>query len=158
MQLNRTQHGPLDREFWREPYCPTPAKMDTVFGNSVANIGVPVSALLGIVFAVFLWQRVSNIKVRGGVSRGEDGRSYLLEEEQRGESEASGLCAAPVCGPAAADRGYQLATLDHAADHTPLLQIEEKAADLQAAISEGANSFLFTEYKYVSIFMVSDPG
>jgi Na+/H+-translocating membrane pyrophosphatase len=36
-----------------------------------------------------------------------------------------------------------------------ILQIEEKAADLQAAISEGANSFLFTEYKYVSIFMVS---
>lgn len=33
------------------------------------------------------------------------------------------------------------------------MQIEEKAADLQAAISEGANSFLFTEYKYVSVFM-----
>lgn len=33
-------------------------------------------------------------------------------------------------------------------------QIEEKAADLQTAIQEGAISFLFTEYKYVSIFMV----
>lgn len=33
-------------------------------------------------------------------------------------------------------------------------QIEEKAADLQTAISEGATSFLFTEYKYVGIFMV----
>jgi H(+)-translocating pyrophosphatase len=33
------------------------------------------------------------------------------------------------------------------------LQIEEKVADLQAAIREGANSFLFTEYKYVSVFM-----
>jgi hypothetical protein len=38
---------------------------------------------------------------------------------------------------------------------SPVLQIEEKAADLQAAISEGANSFLYTEYKYVSVFMVS---
>ena len=37
-------------------------------------------------------------------------------------------------------------------------QIEEKAADLQAAISEGANSFLFTEYYYVSIFMVRCRG
>lgn len=63
--------------------------MDTVFGDSVATIGVPVSALLGIAFAITLWQRVSSIKVRGGVSRTEDGRSYLLEEEQRGESEAS---------------------------------------------------------------------
>jgi hypothetical protein len=36
----------------------------------------------------------------------------------------------------------------------PIPQIEEKAADLQAAIAEGANSFLFTEYKYVSYFMV----
>jgi inorganic pyrophosphatase len=32
-------------------------------------------------------------------------------------------------------------------------EIEEKAADLQRAITEGAKSFLFTEYKYVSIFM-----
>ena len=32
-------------------------------------------------------------------------------------------------------------------------RLKEKAADLQAAIREGANSFLFTEYRYVSIFM-----
>ncbi len=40
-------------------------------------------------------------------------------------------------------------------DHVPAAQIEEKAADLQTAIMEGAQSFLFTEYKYVGIFMVS---
>jgi hypothetical protein len=32
--------------------------------------------------------------------------------------------------------------------------VVQKAADIQDAISEGANSFLFTEYKYMGIFMV----
>ncbi len=44
---------------------------------------------------------------------------------------------------------------------TPCLtwpQIVQKAADLQAAISEGATSFLFTEYKYMGVFMVSSPA
>jgi inorganic pyrophosphatase len=36
-----------------------------------------------------------------------------------------------------------------------LPQVVQKAADIQEAISEGANSFLFTEYKYMGIFMVS---
>lgn len=56
------------------------------------------------------------------------------------------------------DRAHRAAALDQVCTRRPLLQIEEKAADLQAAISEGANSFLFTEYKYVSIFMVSEAG
>jgi Na+/H+-translocating membrane pyrophosphatase len=34
------------------------------------------------------------------------------------------------------------------------LQVVQKAADIQEAISEGANSFLFTEYKYLGVFMV----
>ena len=34
-------------------------------------------------------------------------------------------------------------------------QIVQKAADLQDAISEGATSFLVTEYKYMGVFMVS---
>ena len=37
-------------------------------------------------------------------------------------------------------------------------QIVQKAADLQAAISEGATSFLFTEYKYMGVFMVRSPA
>lgn len=36
-----------------------------------------------------------------------------------------------------------------------LFQIVQKVADLQDAISEGATSFLFTEYKYMGVFMVS---
>lgn len=34
-------------------------------------------------------------------------------------------------------------------------QVVQKAADIQDAIAEGANSFLFTEYKYLGVFMVS---
>ena len=88
--------------------------------ESGAVIYLIASALAGVLFALFLWYRVSLIRVgRGdGSLRAENGREYLLEEEQRGESE-----------------------------------IEEKVAELQAAISEGANSFLFTEYKYVTVFM-----
>ncbi|KAL4855826.1 Pyrophosphate-energized vacuolar membrane proton pump [Chlorella vulgaris] len=91
----------------------------TKWGDAAINTLIPVSAAVGITFALWLWSRVAQIKVRGNAGvRSENGREYLLEEEQRGESE-----------------------------------IEEKCADLQAAISEGANSFLFTEYKYVSVFM-----
>ena len=36
-----------------------------------------------------------------------------------------------------------------------LLQVLQKAADLQEAISEGATSFLLTEFKYMGVFMVS---
>ena len=38
--------------------------------------------------------------------------------------------------------------------HCAALQIVQKAADLQEAISEGATSFLLTEYKYMGVFMV----
>lgn len=48
---------------------------------------IPVSALAGIAFAIFLWHRVSQIKVGGGALRSDNGREYLLEEEQRGEAE-----------------------------------------------------------------------
>jgi hypothetical protein len=34
------------------------------------------------------------------------------------------------------------------------LQIVQTAAQLQEAISEGATSFLITEYKYMGVFMV----
>ena len=91
----------------------------TVFSDSVANWFTPSAAVVAIGFALWLWYRVSQIKVRGGAtSTASNGREYLLEEEQRGESE-----------------------------------IEEKVADLQVAITEGATSFLLTEYKYVSLFM-----
>jgi hypothetical protein len=94
--------------------------------------------------------RPLQIKVRGNAGvRSENGREYLLEEEQRGESEVRHVI---VAAASSMRLPWQLAHCASSACN--LLQIEEKCADLQAAISEGANSFLFTEYKYVSVFMV----
>ena len=50
------------------------------------DIFIPASAVLGIIFALFLWYRVSLIRVRSGQRQtGEDGRTFLLEEELTGE-------------------------------------------------------------------------
>jgi hypothetical protein len=63
--------------------------LSTWFPDSVATLGIPISAIAGVVFAIILWHRVSQIHVGGGSAsaRSESGREYLLEEEQRGESE-----------------------------------------------------------------------
>lgn len=37
------------------------------------------------------------------------------------------------------------------------VQVLQKCADIQEHISEGANSFLLTEYNYMAIFMVRSP-
>nr|CAC44451.1 proton-translocating inorganic pyrophosphatase [Chlamydomonas reinhardtii] len=82
---------------------------------------IPASAVVAILFAVFLWKRVAAIQMTGGrVLSSQNGREYLLEEEQRGGEE----------------------------------EIVAKAADIQKSISEGASSFLATEYYYLGIFMV----
>jgi len=67
--------------------------MSTLFPDSVATIGIPISAVAGVIFAIILWHRVSQIHVGGGSAsaRSESGREYLLEEEQRGESEVRDL-------------------------------------------------------------------
>jgi inorganic pyrophosphatase len=85
------------------------------------NVFIPLSAALGLIFAIWLWVRVSAVKVTPSNApvRGENGREYLLEEESQSE-----------------------------------LSIMQKAAEIQEAISEGAVSFLMTEYKYMAIFMV----
>jgi hypothetical protein len=57
-----------------------------VLPDSFVSVLIPLSACLGIAFAVFLWYRVSEISVRGFSSRN-GGREYLLEEEQGAESE-----------------------------------------------------------------------
>jgi H+-translocating diphosphatase len=138
-------------------------KLTTVFSDSVADVGIPLCAVTGIAFAIFLWYRVSQIKVRGLHS--ENGREYLLEEEQRGESEVSRNCFITFpastcnCGPPGLDglilprTGSLCPSEIEESPPLPRSQIEEKVAELQRAISEGANSFLFTEYKYVSVFM-----
>lgn len=61
--------------------------------DGLVNFIIISSALAGVIFALFLWHRVSKIRVGGGgVRRAENGREYLLEEEQRGENEVSKGC------------------------------------------------------------------
>ncbi|WIA41962.1 hypothetical protein OEZ86_009266 [Tetradesmus obliquus] len=92
-----------------------------ILPDIVPTVLIPVSAVLAIIFGAWLWKRVSAISMTPGQSvfRSQNGREYLLEEEQRGDDE-----------------------------------VVQKAADIQEAISEGANSFLFTEYRYMGVFMV----
>lgn len=63
----------------------------TVFSSAVPTILIPASAVLSIAFGIWLWYRVSAIKVGNGHHglRTENGREYLLEEEQRGEDEVN---------------------------------------------------------------------
>lgn len=61
------------------------------------DIFIPVSAALGIIFALFLWWRVSHIRVRSGQRQtGEDGRTFLLEEELTGEDSVGCRALPPV--------------------------------------------------------------
>lgn len=60
-----------------------------MFSDGVATFGIPLAAILGVLFAIFLWHRVSLIKVSGGGSPSNGSREYLLEEEARGENEVT---------------------------------------------------------------------
>lgn len=77
--------------------------LTTVWSGTLVTAFIPISALVGIAFALHLWIRVAQIKVGGGAAvRSENGREYLLEEEQRGESEvraAPGSALRPPLGP-----------------------------------------------------------
>ena len=76
------------------------AHTHTVFSSAVPTILIPVAALLAIAFGSWLWYRVSAIKVGNGSHglRTENGREYLLEEEQRGEDEVLSRQCGIVCG------------------------------------------------------------
>ncbi|KAF1875572.1 hypothetical protein Lal_00006201 [Lupinus albus] len=91
------------------------------------EILIPICAIIGIVFALFQWSLVSKVK----------------------------LTAARDASPNAAGKNgyndYLIEEEEGINDHTVVL----KCAEIQNAISEGATSFLFTEYKYVGIFMVA---
>lgn len=57
----------------------------------VPTILIPSASAVGVLFAVFLWNRVAKIQLTGGsVFRSQNGREYLLEEEQRGDDEVRG--------------------------------------------------------------------
>ena len=63
-----------------------------VMPEIVPQLLIPVASIAGILFALFLWWRVSFIKVgaaSGTRTNGEEGRTFLLEEELAGEESVS---------------------------------------------------------------------
>ncbi|KAG8052222.1 hypothetical protein GUJ93_ZPchr0001g32153 [Zizania palustris] len=104
--------------------------------GSAADAVIPACAVVGIAFALWQWFLVSRVKVSAyAASAGNGGRAVFRPEgdidEDVGvgygddeEGEADGAVAVARC------------------------------AEIQSAISVGANSFLFTQYKYLAVFMV----
>ncbi|CAN6194029.1 unnamed protein product [Urochloa humidicola] len=91
------------------------------------QVVVPVAAVVGIAFAVLQWVLVSKVKLSPEPRRA-DGSSG---KSSTGASE------------------YLIEEEEGLNEHNVVV----KCAEIQTAISEGATSFLFTEYKYVGLFM-----
>ncbi|CAA0806473.1 Pyrophosphate-energized vacuolar membrane proton pump 1 [Striga hermonthica] len=97
----------------------------TLLPDLGSEILIPICAVVGIAFALFQWLLVAKVKLADGKSNFADGKSGFTESLI---SEEEGIND---------------------------LSVVRKCADIQSAISEGATSFLFTEYQYVGIFMVA---
>ncbi|WOL03267.1 hypothetical protein Cni_G11987 [Canna indica] len=92
--------------------------------GTITLVLVPAAAIAGIGFALVQWFLVSRVKVSTDSS--EEGNGFAASLVDEGEEEEG---------------------LDRAS-------VISKCAEIQNAISVGATSFLFTEYKYLGIFMV----
>ncbi|KAI3979653.1 hypothetical protein MKX01_013748 [Papaver californicum] len=97
-----------------------------MLSEMLTQILIPACAVVGIIFSLFQWYVVSQVKVAPDSTRqsnnsNKNGFNDSLIEEEEGIN-----------------------------DHNTVL----KCAEIQNAISEGATSFLYTEYQYVGIFMV----
>ncbi|KAE9445846.1 hypothetical protein C3L33_22263, partial [Rhododendron williamsianum] len=96
-----------------------------VMDEGLTQALIPLAALVGIGFALFQWFLVSRVKVSGW----------------------HGL-----------DNGYKDKLIEDAVEPEEGLDSDEaiaKCAEIQNAISVGATSFLFTEYKYLGIFTLA---
>lgn len=89
------------------------------------EIIIPVCAVIGIVFSLIQWVLVSKVK--------------LSPEKKASAKDKNGY------------GDYLIEEEEGINDHN----VVTKCAEIQNAISEGATSFLFTEYQYVGIFMVA---
>ncbi|KAL8170782.1 hypothetical protein V2J09_022586 [Rumex salicifolius] len=87
--------------------------------DAATQVLIPLSAVIGIGFALFQWLLVSKVKVAPGSSDGY--MESLIDDEEETVNEDD---------------------------------VVAKCAEIQNAISVGATSFLYTEYKYLSVFMV----
>ncbi|KAL2936205.1 Pyrophosphate-energized vacuolar membrane proton pump 1 [Bienertia sinuspersici] len=92
------------------------------------EILIPVCAVVGIVFSLFQWFIVAKVKV-----------SSEKHVKNGGSAKNGGYT------------DYLIEEEDGVNDQ----DVVAKCAEIQNAISEGATSFLFTEYQYVGVFMVA---
>ncbi|XVF86403.1 hypothetical protein PTKIN_Ptkin18bG0037000 [Pterospermum kingtungense] len=90
---------------------------------------VPVCAVIGIAFSLVQWVLVSRVKL----TPERHASSGLGNSNKNGYGD------------------YLIEEEEGINDHS----VATKCTDIQSAISEGATSFLFTEYQYVGIFMIA---
>ncbi|KAG4909966.1 hypothetical protein JHK87_056082 [Glycine soja] len=95
-----------------------------VLSEGLTQILIPVTAFIGIGFALLQWLLVSRVRVS----------SADLTEADNGYRKS-------LMGDSELENGVQS------------VEVTNKCTEIQHAISVGATSFLFTEYKYLTIFM-----
>ncbi|KGN65098.1 hypothetical protein Csa_004550 [Cucumis sativus] len=100
----------------------------TILPDLGAQIFIPLCAIVGILFSLVQWYYVSQVKL----SSARDSANNNSSSAKNGYSD------------------YLIEEEEGVNDHNVVI----KCAEIQNAISEGATSFLFTEYKYVGIFMI----
>ncbi|MFQ6668667.1 hypothetical protein Gotur_034227 [Gossypium turneri] len=103
----------------------------SILSDLGTEILIPVCAVIGIAFSLLQWVLVSKVKLSPG--------------RDPGSPRNNGAGGKNDCAD------YLIEEEEGLNDHNVVL----KCAEIQSAISEGATSFLFTEYQYVGIFMVA---
>ncbi|KAG1327867.1 pyrophosphate-energized vacuolar membrane proton pump [Cocos nucifera] len=99
-----------------------------ILTDLLTEILIPVAAVVGIGFALIQWGLVSRVKLspeRQGTPADSNNKNDYSD--------------------------YLIEEEEGLNDHNVVV----KCAEIQSAISEGATSFLFTEYQYVGIFMLA---
>ncbi|KAM7257956.1 hypothetical protein ACFE04_013697 [Oxalis oulophora] len=105
-----------------------------ILSELATEVIIPVCALVGIVFALAQWYLVSLVKVTSDRQASSSNNSNSNSNSNK--------------------NGFNDSLIEEEEginDHN----VVAKCAEIQNAISEGATSFLYTEYQYVGIFMVA---
>ncbi|KAF3789054.1 Pyrophosphate-energized vacuolar membrane proton pump [Nymphaea thermarum] len=102
---------------------------EAILSETVTEVLIPVASVVGIAYALLQWFLVSRVKLS----------PEQLPTSSNNSSKKNGLSE------------YLVEEEEGLSDHN----VVSKCAEIQKAISEGATSFLFTEYRYVGIFMVA---
>ncbi|KAM3410409.1 hypothetical protein ACQJBY_002551 [Aegilops geniculata] len=111
-------------------------------GFSVADAVIPACAVVGIAFALWQWFLVAKVKVSAyaPAANGVHGRPVFRTGDEDGEDARIG--------------GGGGGESDEEEDGGDGPAAVARCAEIQDAISVGANSFLFTQYKYLAAFTV----